>query len=53
VPTGTWVIDKNPKNMPIDMTRKLITLTTCDPAWNSTHRWIWWGSLSNIIQKQH
>jgi sortase A len=53
VPTGTWVIDRDPKNMPVDMTRKLITLTTCDPVWNSTHRWIWWGSLSNIIQKQH
>jgi sortase A len=48
-PSGTWVIDKNPKNMPIDNTRKLITLTTCDPKWNSTHRWVWWGSLSEII----
>ena len=48
-PSGTWVIDKNPKDMPIDNTRKLITLTTCDPKWNSTHRWVWWGSLSEII----
>ncbi len=48
-PSGTWVIDKNPKNMPSDNTRKLITLTTCDPKWNSTHRWVWWGSLSEII----
>jgi len=48
-PSGTWVIDKNPKNMPVDNTRKLITLTTCDPKWNSTHRWVWWGSLSEII----
>lgn len=23
----------------------LITLTTCDPAWNSYRRWVWWGSL--------
>ncbi len=23
----------------------LITLTTCDPAWNSYRRWIWWGTL--------
>lgn len=22
-----------------------ITLTTCDPRWNSTKRWVWWGSL--------
>lgn len=49
-PSGTWVIDKNPKNMPVDNTRKLITLTTCDPKWNSTHRWVWWGSLSEIRQ---
>jgi len=48
-PSGTWVIDTNPKNMPVDNTRKLITLTTCDPKWNSTHRWVWWGSLSEII----
>ena len=48
-PSGTWVIDKNPRNMPVDNTRKLITLTTCDPKWNSTHRWVWWGSLSEII----
>lgn len=48
-PSGTWVIDENPKNMPVDNTRKLMTLTTCDPKWNSTHRWVWWGSLSEII----
>lgn len=22
-----------------------ITLTTCDPRWNSTRRWVWFGSL--------
>ena len=49
-PSGTWVIDKNPQNMNVDNTRKLITLTTCDPKWNSTHRWVWWGSLSEIRQ---
>lgn len=29
----------------IEKQESWITLTTCDPEWNSTRRWIWFGSL--------
>ena len=35
-----WVIGNDP--IGLGETR-LITLTTCDPRWNSTQRWAWWG----------
>jgi sortase A len=40
--TEVWVLD----NKPIDTeSNQLITLTTCDPRWNSYQRWAWWGEL--------
>ena len=37
-----WVLDDDPIGLG---EQKLITLTTCDPRWNSTRRWAWWGVL--------
>ena len=42
--TATWVLDDQPAGLEID-SNQLITLTTCDPRWNSTQRWAWWGKL--------
>jgi len=40
--TEVWVLDDDPIGLG---EQKLITLTTCDPRWNSTRRWAWWGVL--------
>lgn len=39
-----WVIADHPEveNLSSD---RLLTLTTCDPRWNSTRRWAWWGEF--------
>jgi sortase A len=39
-----WVISKQPAGIASSPTA-LITLTTCDPRWNSTQRWARWGQL--------
>lgn len=39
-----WVLDSNPKGL-AEGVESLITLTSCDPRWNSTRRWAWWGKL--------
>lgn len=38
--TDVWVLGDDPINLG---EQKLLTLTTCDPRWNSTRRWAWWG----------
>jgi sortase A len=42
--TALWVLDDVPSGLEIE-SNQLITLTTCDPRWNSTQRWAWWGKL--------
>lgn len=44
-PSDTWVIDPVPGRPKAQPTEALITLTTCNPRWASTQRWIWWGHL--------
>lgn len=44
-PSETWVIGPRPlpfEQLPSD---RLITITTCNPRYGSTERWIWWGVL--------
>lgn len=38
--TEVWVLEDDPIGLGEE---RLITLTTCDPRWNSTRRWAWWG----------
>jgi sortase A len=42
--TETWVIAEKPNGV-ISSATAIITLTTCDPRWNSTQRWARWGKL--------
>jgi sortase A len=42
--TAIWVISDQPKGV-VSTPTALITLTTCDPRWNSTQRWARWGKL--------
>ena len=50
-PTATWVIDPVPFDPGATPTDRLITLTTCNPRWGSTSRWIWWGDLTDRYDK--
>ncbi len=43
----TWVLADTPDGLDVPEGSALITLTTCDPRWNSTRRWAWWGVLTN------
>jgi sortase A len=45
LPTDVWVIDPVPGKPTVTPTRALITLTTCNPTWNSSHRMIVFGHL--------
>lgn len=49
-PSDYYVVGKAPGvALPTDARGfNLLTMTTCDPAWNSYRRWIWWGYLSAI-----
>lgn len=50
-PQDTWVIDPVPGDPGATPTDRLITLTTCNPRWGSTTRWIWWGDLTTRYDK--
>jgi len=44
-PSDTWVIDPVPGRTGVAPTRRLLTLTTCNPRWASTERLIVFGHL--------
>jgi sortase A len=50
-PTDSWVIAPVPFDQGATPTERLITLTTCNPRWGSTTRWIWWGDLATRYDK--
>jgi sortase A len=50
-PSDVWVIDPVPGKPDAKPTEALITLTTCNPRWASTTRWIWWGTLTDTLPK--
>lgn len=50
-PQDVWVVDPVPGRAGVTPTERLITLTTCHPRWGSVTRWIWWGTLTDKIDK--
>ena len=50
-PDDVWVIEPVPGEPGATPDDELITITTCNPRWASTQRWIWWGTLSDRIDK--
>ncbi len=50
-PQDNWVIDPVPGQPGAAPSQPLITVTTCNPRWASTQRWIWWGSLTQRYDK--
>jgi len=47
LPSEVWVLNDVP-TQDFSAGSSLITLTTCDPRWNSYQRWIWWGELVSV-----
>lgn len=46
LPTDVYVISPNPENPSAEPTKRMITLTTCEPKYTTpTHRWIVYGEL--------
>ncbi|MCI1634879.1 class E sortase [Bifidobacterium sp.] len=46
LPNQTDVVAANPENPSASATKRMITLTTCEPRYTSaTHRWISWGEF--------
>ncbi len=38
-----WVLGNIQEQLGLGPDERILTLTTCDPRWNSTQRWAWWG----------
>ena len=51
LPADVWVIQPVPGKPTVTPTQALITLTTCNPTWNSSHRMIVFGHLERTRQK--
>jgi len=47
-PTDVGVVLAVPNQPGVAPTQQLITLTTCNPRWASTQRWVWWGTLESM-----
>ena len=44
-PDEVWVLSDSPEGQGFEPGASLISLTTCDPRFNSYQRWVWWGEL--------
>ena len=52
-PTDIWVVDPVPgQPASTTPTESLLTLLTCEPRWGSTHRWVWWGTLTDSRSRE-
>lgn len=51
LPDATWTIEPEPFGPDTDLSDRLITLTTCEPLYGNSHRWIWWGELVETTPK--
>lgn len=48
-PNENWVLAQAPAIPELAQTASIITLTTCEPRFNSTERWIWFGELTATL----
>ena len=44
-PSENWVLAQAPEIPELADAQSIITITTCEPRFNSTERWIWFGEL--------
>lgn len=49
-PQSLWVVDRNPAHLVEKYgSDQLMTITTCNPRWGSTERWVWWAVLVDTV----
>jgi sortase A len=48
-PSENWVLAQAPKIPELAQAPNIITLTTCEPRFNSTERWVWFGELVETL----
>jgi sortase A len=48
-PNENWVLAQTPAIPELAQAANIITLTTCEPRFNSTERWIWFGELVETL----
>lgn len=51
LPSEVGVVLPVPNQPGVKPTERLLTLTTCNPRWGSTHRLIFWGHLESVQPK--
>lgn len=51
LPDAAWVVQPQPFGADTALGDRLVTLTTCEPLYGNSHRWIWWGELVDTIPK--
>ena len=51
LPDATWTVQPDPFGPESTLGDRLVTLTTCEPLYGNSHRWIWWGELVNTTAK--
>jgi sortase A len=48
-PDENWVLAQTPEIPELADAQSIITITTCEPRFNSTERWIWFGELVETL----
>lgn len=48
-PDENWVLAQAPEIPDLAGAENIITITTCEPRFNSTERWIWFGELVETL----
>lgn len=51
LPDAIWTVEPEPFGPETNLNDRLVTLTTCEPLYGNSHRWIWWGELVNTTPK--
>lgn len=51
LPDAAWTVQPDPFGPESTLSDKLVTLTTCEPLYGNSHRWIWWGELVDTTAK--
>jgi len=49
-PEDVWVVGQDPAHIVAKFgSDHLMTVTTCNPRWGSTERWVWWAVLVDTV----
>lgn len=51
LPDAVWTVEPQPFGPENPLGDRLVTLTTCEPLYGNSHRWVWWGQLVDTMPK--